>query len=72
MRLKGTRALNHAVVETARWVSYGSTAPEPTTAACRSGIPQMTGTPGATPSSPATAGRSAPSTVPVGTSSGSL
>ena len=28
------------------WVSYGATAPEPTTAACRSGTPQTTGAPG--------------------------
>ncbi len=71
VRLKGTRVPTHDVVDTAMWVSYGATAPEPTTAACRSGMPQTTGAPGATPSSAATSGSRGPSTEPVGMSSGS-
>ena len=70
VRLNGTRELIHDVVEMATCVSYGATAPEPTTAACRSGIPHSTGAPGETPSSSATSGSSGPSTDPVGRSSG--
>ncbi len=70
VRLNGTRALSHDVVEMATCVSYGATAPEPTMAACMSGTPHITGAPGATPRSPATSGRSGPSTDPVGSSSG--
>ncbi len=66
VRLNGTRALIHDVVEIATCVSYGRTAPEPTTAACTSGMPQTTGAPGATPISAATSAVSAPSTEPVG------
>ena len=71
MRLNGTRQPIHDVVDTAMCVSNGATAPDPSTAACRSGMPHTTGAPPATPSSDATSGSSGPSTEPVAMSSGS-
>jgi len=44
-----TREQIHAVVDTVTCVANGSIAPLPRTAACMSGIPQTTGTPGTRP-----------------------
>jgi len=70
--LRGTGRLIHDVVLSAMWASPRPIAPEPMAAACRSGTPATTRTPGGRPRSAATSSRTGPMTDPVATSGGSL
>ena len=68
----GNGQLTQLVVEIATWGCSSRTAPEPTHAECRSGVPATTTTPSGRPRSAATAGRTAPITAAVARSGGSL
>ncbi len=68
----GNGQLTQLVVDTATWGCMPRTAPDPTQAECRSGVPATTTTPAGRPRSAATRGRTVPTTVPVARSGGSL
>ena len=61
----GNGQLTQLVVEMATWGCSSSTAPDPTQAEWRSGVPATTTTPSGSPSSAATAGVTVPTTLAV-------
>ena len=68
----GNGQLTQLVVEMATWGCIPRTAPDPTQAECRSGVPATTTTSSGRPRSAAREGSTVPTTLPVARSGGSL